>query len=217
MKWLHFYIRKGIFKLLTALLLLAGCKLALFAAWSVQELWLQSPDVRQQASLEQESGPVKKSSLQETGLISGDRQAMAADAQEQGKQDRSAENLSQEWDRLRQKQQELQQKEKELTQLEEQIDEKLARQKELKQELENILDEAQSVEEGKIKHLVDVYSNMEPEQAANVLETLNQDIAVKILSGMQGRTAGEILSFVEANKAARLSEQLTDFQTPFEN
>ncbi|MFP4213798.1 MAG: MotE family protein [Desulfohalobiaceae bacterium] len=217
MKWLHCYIKNGIFKLLAALLLLAGCKLALLAAWSVQELWLQAPDAGQQASLEQESAPAKSSGLQDAGLIPGNKQAMAADGEQEQSQDSGAGNLSQEWDRLREKQQGLQQKEKELEELEERIDQKLARQEELKQELESILDEAQSVQEGKIKHLVDVYSNMEPEQAANVLETLNQDIAVKILSGMRGRTAGEILSFVQADKAAKLSEQLTDFQTPFED
>ncbi|MFW6180039.1 MAG: MotE family protein, partial [Desulfohalobiaceae bacterium] len=213
----HCYIKNGIFKLLAALLLLAGCKLALLAAWSVQELWLQAPDAGQQASLEQESAPAKSSGLQDAGLIPGNKQAMAADGEQEQSQDSGAGNLSQEWDRLREKQQGLQQKEKELEELEERIDQKLARQEELKQELESILDEAQSVQEGKIKHLVDVYSNMEPEQAANVLETLNQDIAVKILSGMRGRTAGEILSFVQADKAAKLSEQLTDFQTPFED
>ncbi|MFO8033384.1 MAG: magnesium transporter MgtE [Desulfohalobiaceae bacterium] len=217
MRWLHCYIRKGIFKLLTALLLLAGCKLALFAAWSVQELWLHTPGGSQQASLEQEPSQSEKTVLEDAGLISKKKQALAAEAQEQEEEDFGAGSLSQEWDRVRKKQKELQKKEEELTQLEERIDKKLARQKELKQELEEILDRAKSVQQGKIKHLVDVYSNMEPEQAANVLETLDQDIAVKILSGMRGRTAGEILSFVEADKAARLSEQLTDFQTPFED
>jgi flagellar motility protein MotE (MotC chaperone) len=213
MRWVHSYIRKGIFKLLAALLLLAACKLALFATWSVQELWLQPPGSSQQASLGQKSSPKPKSSLEDVNLLPGNKQAFA---QEQKAQDFGAGSLSQEWDRVREKQKELQRKEKELKELEKRIDKKLARQKELKQELENILDKAKSVQQGKIKHLVNVYSNMQPEQAANVLETLDQDIAVKILSGMRGRTAGEILSFVEADKAARLSEQLTDFQTPFE-
>jgi flagellar motility protein MotE (MotC chaperone) len=41
------------------------------------------------------------------------------------------------------------------------------------------------------------------------------NLAVKVLSGMRGRQAGEILSFVEAKKAAQLSEKLTQLQIPF--
>ena len=35
----------------------------------------------------------------------------------------------------------------------------------------------------KMQHLVDVYSNMKPKQAAQVLETLDESIAVRILYG----------------------------------
>jgi flagellar motility protein MotE (MotC chaperone) len=52
--------------------------------------------------------------------------------------------------------------------------------------------------------------------AAQLLSTLDEKIAVKILAGMRGRQAGEILSFVPAEKAAKLSEALTKLQVPFQ-
>jgi len=53
---------------------------------------------------------------------------------------------------------------------------------------------------------------MKSKQAASVLETLDEHIAVKILAGMKGRQAGEILSFVSPKKAAKISEDLTKIQ-----
>ena len=58
---------------------------------------------------------------------------------------------------------------------------------------------------------------MKAKQAADVLGTLDEDVAVKILAGMKGKQAGEILNFVEPQKAARLSVALTKMQTPFQN
>lgn len=62
-------------------------------------------------------------------------------------------------------------------------------------------------------HLIDVYSNMKPKQAALVLQTLEEPIAVRILAGMSGRKAGEILSSVRPDRAAALSAALTRLQT----
>lgn len=46
-----------------------------------------------------------------------------------------------------------------------------------------------------------------------MLENLEESIAVKILAGMSGRKAGEVLSSVRADRAAKLSEALTRLQT----
>ena len=125
-------------------------------------------------------------------------------------------SVSKEMAQIREKKEKLAQKEKNLKSLEKEVNQKLERLKELQANLQKMLDEANVMKNKKIKHLVDVYSNMKPKQAAQVLETLNQDIAVKILAGMRGRTAGEILSYVQADKAAQLSEELTRLQVPFE-
>jgi flagellar motility protein MotE (MotC chaperone) len=110
---------------------------------------------------------------------------------------------------------ELRRRELELKELESRIDQKLERLADLESKLQRMLEEADVLKDKKLRHLVDVYSNMKAKQAATVLETLDQDIAVKILAGMRGRQAGEILTNVQADKAAELSEALTKLQTPF--
>jgi flagellar motility protein MotE (MotC chaperone) len=137
----------------------------------------------------------------------------AAKSEEKNEQDLS---VSEEMARLREKRNRLEKKEKNLNKLEQEVNQKIQKLKKLQANIQQMLDEAKVVKDKKIKHLVDVYSNMKPKQAAQVLETLDQDIAVKILAGMRGRTAGEILSYVQADKAAQLSEDLTRLQMPFD-
>ena len=57
---------------------------------------------------------------------------------------------------------------------------------------------------------------MKAKQAAAVLETLDPKIAVKVLAGMRGRQAGEILTFVKPERAAQLTESLARMQLPLE-
>ncbi len=113
---------------------------------------------------------------------------------------------------LRQRAEALDRQEQALKTLEADLNARLASLKELESSLKGLLDEAKSVKDEKMRHLIDMYTNMKPKQAASVLETLDEGVAVKILSGMKGRQAGEILTFVAAKKAAKLSEDLTKFQ-----
>lgn len=117
---------------------------------------------------------------------------------------------------MQQRQDDLARKEQELRTLEKSLDVKLEDLRALESKLQNMLKEADTLKDSKYRHLVDVYSNMKPKQAAQVLETLDEKIAVKILAGMKGRQAGEILGFVIPAKAARLSEALTKMQMSFE-
>ena len=111
------------------------------------------------------------------------------------------------------REQALAKKEAELKVLEAQVDEKLTRLRELEIRMQNLIDSAGSIQDEKMAHLIDVYSNMKPKQAAVVLQTLEESIAVRILAGMSGRKAGEILSSVRADRAAALSAALTRLQT----
>jgi len=117
---------------------------------------------------------------------------------------------------LLRKQEELNRQEQDIKALQQDVDAKLMRLQELEAKLGRMLEEAKDTKDAKLKHLVDVYSNMKAQQAATVLESLDERIAVKILAGMRGRQAGEILTFVGAEKAARLSEALTRMQVPFQ-
>lgn len=111
------------------------------------------------------------------------------------------------------REQALAKKEAELRELEAQVDEKLTRLRELEVRMQNLIDSAGTIQDEKMAHLIDVYSNMKPKQAALVLQTLEESIAVRILAGMSGRKAGEVLSAVRADRAAELSAALTRLQT----
>ena len=100
----------------------------------------------------------------------------------------------------------------ELKELEKSLDAKLARLQKLEAKLSRMLEEAKELQKSKLKHLIDVYKNMKAKQAASVIETLDTDISVKILAGMPGRQAGEILSYVKPTVAAKLTELLTVMQ-----
>ncbi|MDO9583366.1 MAG: hypothetical protein Q7J24_09700 [Desulfomicrobium sp.] len=126
-----------------------------------------------------------------------------------GNASESQENLQD----LNAREQALARKEAELRDLEAHVDEKLTRLRELEIRMQNLIDSAGSIQDEKMAHLIDVYSNMKPKQAAVVLQTLEEPIAVRILAGMSGRKAGEILSSVRADRAAELSAALTRLQT----
>jgi flagellar motility protein MotE (MotC chaperone) len=114
---------------------------------------------------------------------------------------------------LNEREKALDKREAELRALEAELDEKLQNLKALEIRMQKLIDSAGTIQDEKMEHLVSVYSNMKPKQAAQVLETLDEPIAVRILAGMSGRKAGEILSSVRADRAAELSEALTRLQT----
>jgi flagellar motility protein MotE (MotC chaperone) len=118
---------------------------------------------------------------------------------------------------LLKRQDELDQREQALKSLETDLNTRVARLKDMESSLKNLLEEAKGVKDQKLKHLIDVYSNMNAKQAAKILETLDNNIAVKILAGMRGRQAGEVLNNMEAKKAAGLTEMLTKVQLPIQD
>ncbi|MCF8067790.1 MAG: hypothetical protein K9L30_04300 [Desulfobacterales bacterium] len=63
-------------------------------------------------------------------------------------------------------------------------------------------------EEAKIKHLVKVYTSMKPKTAAELIDKLDMDVILKLFVRMKGEEIGAILSYVERNKAANISEEL---------
>jgi flagellar motility protein MotE (MotC chaperone) len=115
---------------------------------------------------------------------------------------------------LLKRQDELDQREQALNTLQADLNARVTKLKEMETSIKTMLEEAKGVKDQKLKHLIDVYSNMNAKQAAKVLETLDNNIAVKILAGMRGRGAGEVLNNMEAKKAAGLTEMLTKMQLP---
>lgn len=114
------------------------------------------------------------------------------------------------------RQQELARKEEELKKLEASLGTKIEQMQGLENRIQVMMKDADVAKDGKLRHVVDVLSNMKAKQAAAVLETLDQRIGVKVLANMRGRQAGEILTFVQPEKAASLAEALSRMQLPLE-
>ena len=120
------------------------------------------------------------------------------------------------WKVLKKREEELAAKERSLRELEAQLKDQLAEIEQRNAQLKNLLDEVQAVKDERLQKLVKAYANMKAKSAAAVLETMDQDLAVQILSNLGGRQAGEILGFIETRKAAALSEALTNLRVPFQ-
>ena len=59
-----------------------------------------------------------------------------------------------------------------------------------------------------VEALIKVYSSMKPEEAANLVEAIDEDLALKIVSGMKSKIAGQVLSKLDVKVAKRISEKL---------
>ena len=163
---------------------------------------------------------VKSSNVVRNAVTPPDAVAAEAEAKDKAKPAPKASKPSTmpeaDWKALKAKEDELARKERSLRTLEQNLDKKLADLNDLEKRLKKMLADADVLKDKKIKHLVGVYTAMKAKQAAQVIESLDTDLAVKILSGMRGRNAGAILGFVTPKKAAKLSEELTKLQTPLE-
>jgi len=59
-----------------------------------------------------------------------------------------------------------------------------------------------------VEALIKVYSSMKPEEAANLIEAIDDDLALKIVAGMKSKIAGKVLSKLDVKVAKRISETL---------
>ena len=62
--------------------------------------------------------------------------------------------------------------------------------------------------EKNVNSLVKVYSAMKPQEAATLLESLDQGIAIQIISRMKSKVAGKILGKMKIRVAKHISESI---------
>lgn len=116
-------------------------------------------------------------------------------------------------------QEDLTQEKKELERYEEQIDEKLVTLERLKKQIADEMAqletkktrqelEKEAAYEAKLGRLVKMYAGMKPKNAALIVDKMTLDVAQEIFMRMREASASQILSFVGAEKAAKISERL---------
>jgi len=92
-----------------------------------------------------------------------------------------------------------------LTQIQKSVQQKIDEQKALIQQQEEI---KVAENEKHFKHLLKIYSSMPSKKSAALIDNLDMEIAIKLLSKMKGENVGQILGYVPPEKAARISERL---------
>ncbi|SKA83231.1 Flagellar motility protein MotE, a chaperone for MotC folding [Paucidesulfovibrio gracilis DSM 16080] len=218
MKWQRFVSGIKISRVLKTLAVLALFKLVLLGV-----LCLDGPDpvpsaVSTAAAPQSEAAPSGPSLATQAVSAVSPTQAMAQeDAPDAATEQAPPEGMDPaDWAVLKRREEELAAKERTLRELESSVQAEVEKLEGLKSQLEALLKDVKNVEDERLQKLIKAYANMKAKQAAAVLETMDQALAVKILAGLQGRQAGEVLSFIETRKAAELSEALTNLRVPFE-
>ncbi len=195
----------------------------MFGLLSVDSLTLKAvgtvlPDVFSGETAAAQDNAAPPTPIADKANSEANRAAKAEAAKDQAAAERRTEaDMPSEWKALKKKEEDLAIKERTLKEMEASIKAEAAKVQKLHDEIKSMLDEAKQTKDQRVKQLVDMLSNTKAKKAAEILQSMDEDLAVKVLSGMRGRQAGEILSFVESKKAAKLSEALTKLQIPFEN
>lgn len=110
------------------------------------------------------------------------------------------------------KQQELARREQEILMLKQQMEQRLKELESAEMRVKGMIKDATDVESQKVTGLIAVYANMKPKQAAQTLQSLDERVAVKILTGLTPKQAGEILSYADPKITAKLTELMTRMQ-----
>ena len=136
----------------------------------------------------------------------------AAAAQQQSRRD----SLAAYEQSLREKEERLKQKEEALDLLKEELTARMAeievtrnKLEELVKKQEALVEEQKILRNARIEHLVTAYKGMRPEAAGTLVNSLDDEVAVNILAAMPGRSAGQILAYVDPEKAARLTKAIS--------
>lgn len=121
--------------------------------------------------------------------------------------------------RLRERKIELDKREEDLAKLEEELTKQRAELEQKLKELENVrrnisstLEEKVQNDDQKIQDLVLFYSNMKPPQAAKVIETIDETLAVRIIEKMKKKNAADIMNLLKPEKAQALSEKYAGYR-----
>ena len=112
------------------------------------------------------------------------------------------------------KAQELARQQQDILMLRQQMDQRLKDMQNAEQKMKDMIREARGIEDEKIRRLVLTYTQMKPKAAAKALESMDERVAVRILTGMSPKQSGDILTYVNPAKTAKLTEIITRMKLP---
>lgn len=110
---------------------------------------------------------------------------------------------------LRKREEAVRQKEEYLSKLEQETEKKLKELIGIQKEIQAYRAEKEEAQNGKIRSLAKIYGTMKPKEAAKLLENLDDQLVVSVISTMTPDEAGNILGNMDIKKAAKISESLS--------
>ncbi len=113
---------------------------------------------------------------------------------------------------LDQREEELNELEKELHQQKGEVEARIKKLEELRMQIAQVLKEKVQVDEEKVNRLVEFYSNMKPQQAAQIMANLNEDLTVEIIGKMKKKNAADIMNLLKPEKAQSLTEMFAGYK-----
>lgn len=113
---------------------------------------------------------------------------------------------------LDQRERELKSLEEELQKQKEALDKRLVDIEQVRKSIATQLEEKVKVDQERVEQLVQFYSTMKPQQAAKIVESLNEDLAVEVLLKMKKKNAADIMNLIDAQKAQKLSEKFAGYR-----
>lgn len=121
--------------------------------------------------------------------------------------------------KLNERKKELDLREAELKKMEEdlqaqkvELERKIAELDSLRDKISGILQDRVQMDQEKLDKLVQVYSDMKPEQAAKVLDALDEGLAIEIIGRMKKKNAADILNLLKPEKAQMISEKYAGYK-----
>ncbi len=113
---------------------------------------------------------------------------------------------------LDQREAELKKLDEELQKQKGELDKRLVEIEQVRKTIANQLEEKVKVDQERVDQLVSFYSTMKPQQAAKVIETLNEDLAIEVLLKMKKKNAADVMNLMASEKAQRLSEKFAGYR-----
>jgi flagellar motility protein MotE (MotC chaperone) len=128
--------------------------------------------------------------------------------------DQSAAFLAEERALLAERQAYLERKEALLLELQQEITQKIETLTQLRKNILTEVDQKNEIHEAEVRHLIKIYSTMKPQKVAQLIEKLDLALVTELFSRMKGDVVGDILSFVDTETGARITQGLFPESVP---
>ncbi len=117
--------------------------------------------------------------------------------------------LEQRESEIKRKEEQLRQKEEYLAQMEKEVEKKLKELTTIQKEIQAYRAEKEEAQSNKIRSLSKIYGSMKAKEAAKLLENLEEQLVVNVISTMTADEAANIMANMDVKKAAKISEYLS--------